>query len=115
MNEHAQSIARRRAALQLQCALQREEFALHTSHLREDLHRANRGIEVVRGFRIMPIIMAATSAAGLVSRASGLIRLLGRAWFIFSTLRRLRGASRRHPQEDPRPPARSTSRSSRRR
>jgi YqjK-like protein len=115
MNEHAQSIARRRAALQLQCALQREEFALHASQLKEDLHSAGRGIEMVRGLRIVPMIMAATSAAGLVSRASGLIRLLGRAWFIFSTLRRLRGATSRRPPEESRSPARREARSPRRR
>jgi YqjK-like protein len=101
VSEHSQSLASRRAALQLQCALQREEFALQASHLREGLNTANRGIDVVRGLRIMPMIMAATSAAGLISRASGVVRLLGRAWFIISTLRRLRKSPSREAAREP--------------
>ena len=107
MNEHSQSLARRRAALQLQCALQREEFAVHAAHLREGVNSVNHGIDVVRGLRIMPIIMAATSAAGLISRASGLVRLIGRAWFIISTLRRLQRSTRSQARGQSRSPSRT--------
>ena len=98
MSEQTEALARKRALLQVQCALQRELFVQHAAQVREGLHSANHGLEVVRGLRVMPIIMAATSAAGLISRASGLMRLLGRAWFIISTLRRLQRSPRQEPQ-----------------
>jgi hypothetical protein len=96
MSEHSQSLARRRLALQLRCAEQRAQFAQQTDELREGFSFANRGLDKVRGMRIMPMLMAATSAAGLVSRLGGIFRVAGRAWFIINTLRRLR----RSPQKE---------------
>jgi hypothetical protein len=94
MNARSERFARRRMTLQLQCALQRETFVQTTTQLGEGLSFMNRGLNLVGSARVMPMILAALSAAGVVSRAGGLIRLLGRAWFLISTVQRLRRSFR---------------------
>jgi hypothetical protein len=85
-----ESYKQRRTLLQLQCALQREQFLLHQAQLSQGMQSVNRGFSLVRGSRIMPILMTAVSAASVLSRAGGVVRLLGRAWMIVGTLQRLR-------------------------
>jgi hypothetical protein len=87
-----QDYAARRTRLQLQCVRQREQFALRTAELSEGLHGLNRGLDRVRGSRIVPALMALVSVAGVASRAGGVVRLLGRVWMIVNTVQRLRRA-----------------------
>jgi hypothetical protein len=94
MNSRSERFAQRRMTLQLQCAVQREAFAQATTKLGDGLSFMNRGLNVVGGARIMPMILAALSAAGVLSRAGGLIRLLGRAWLVINMVQRLRRSFR---------------------
>ena len=90
MSARADEFARRREALQLQCALQREQFALSAAELSSGLHFMDRGLSVVRGTRVVPMIVAAVSALGLVSRSGPLLRLISRVWLIVNTVRQLK-------------------------
>jgi len=90
MSAHSDQFAQRRAALQVQCALQREQFARHAAELGSGLQAVNRGIAMVRSTRILPMVLAAVSAAGVLSRAGGVMRLLSRTWVVVSALRQLR-------------------------
>lgn len=90
MSARAQQYSLRRAELQLQCAAQRGQFAHSTAELAVGLHSLERALQVVRGLRVVPMLLTAVSAAGLVSKAGGVIRLLSRVWMIITTLRRLR-------------------------
>jgi hypothetical protein len=94
MNERAARFAERRMTLQLQCALQREAFALSTAQLGDGLTFVNRGLGAMRGARLMPILMTVLSTAGLVSRAGGMFRLLSRALLVFNTVQRLKRSFR---------------------
>jgi hypothetical protein len=80
--------------LQAQCALQRESLAQSAAQLSGQLAFVDRGLSAVRGVRILPILTAALSAAGLVSRAGGLFRLLSRAMLIIATVQRLKRSFR---------------------
>jgi hypothetical protein len=94
VNPGASEFARRRTELQLQCALQREQLAHSVTELQGGFQFADRVIGVLRGLRVVPMLLAAVSAAGVVSRASGVIRLIGRVWLVVNTLKRLRQSLR---------------------
>lgn len=94
MNTRTAQFAQRRMTLQAQCALQRESLVQSSAQLREQLAFVDRGLSVVRGARILPILMAAVSAVGLVSRAGGIFRLLSRAILIITTVQRLKRSFR---------------------
>jgi hypothetical protein len=94
MSSRSERFAQRRMTLQLQCALQREAFAQATTQLGDGLSFMNRGLNIVRGARIMPMILAALSAVGVVSRTGGVIRLLSRAWLLINTVQRLKRSFR---------------------
>jgi YqjK-like protein len=93
-----QHFSRRRAELQLQCAAQRAAFVLHADEIQSSFddmqHGLNRGLSLVRGARVVPMLLSAFSAAGALSRASGVARLIGRAWMIWQTVQRLRRSMR---------------------
>jgi hypothetical protein len=86
----AEEFARRRVALQLQCALQREQFAQSAAEIGADLKVVDHGINLVRKTRLVPIIMGLIGTVGMASRAGGVLRLLSRAWVFFNTFQRLR-------------------------
>jgi YqjK-like protein len=90
MSQRSNEFAQRRMTLQLQCALQREQFADTIAQLGDGLKFMNRGLSMVRSTRIVPMILAAVSAAGVLSRAGGVLRLVSRGWLIFNTVQRLR-------------------------
>lgn len=94
MSGRPEQFLQRRLILQRQCARQREQLAQTSAELGATLKFANRGLSLARGARAMPMILAAASAAGILSRAGGVIRLLGRAWLVVSTLQRLRRSLR---------------------
>jgi hypothetical protein len=94
MNARAVQFARRRTALQLQCAQQREQLAHSAGEMQHSVRSLNQGMAMLRGTRLLPMLLAAVSAAGALSRASGVIRVLGRVWFIVQTLKRLRQSLR---------------------
>lgn len=94
MKARAVQFAERRAQLQLQCAQQRAQLAQSVGDMQDSVARLNKGLSLVRGLRVVPMLLAAVSAAGVMSRAGGLIRVLGRVWFIVQTLRRLRQSLR---------------------
>jgi hypothetical protein len=90
MSPREQQFARRRTELQLQCAAQRAAFTQSAEEMQASVHGLNHGFDVVGGSRLMPMLLAAVSAAGVLSRAGGVARLLGRAWMIWQTVQRLR-------------------------
>ena len=92
MSARSEEFARRRLALQLQCALQREQFSQSAAQVGAGLDFMDRGLNLLRGTRIVPIVMAAVSAMGLATRSGAVIRLLSRGWLIVSTLRQLKRA-----------------------
>jgi hypothetical protein len=94
MNARAAKFAQRRLTLQVECALQREALALASAQLGQGLAFVNRGLNAVRGARVVPILLSALSAAGLASRAGGLLRLLSRAMFIITMVQRLKRSFR---------------------
>jgi hypothetical protein len=94
VSARSDEFARRRVALQSQCALQRAQFAQSAAELGAGLHFMDRGLSIIRGTRILPIVMAAVSAMGFATRSGAVIRLLSRGWLIVSTLRQLKRALR---------------------
>jgi hypothetical protein len=94
MNARAAQFAERRTALQLQCAQQREQYAHSVGEIQQSLQGLNRGLAILRGTRLLPMLLAAVSAAGVVSRASGVIRVIGRVWLIVQTFKRLKQSLR---------------------
>jgi hypothetical protein len=94
MNARSELLAQRRMTLQLQCALQREAFTQAATQLGDGLSFVNRGLNVVRGARLMPMILAGLGAAGVVSRAGRVISLLSRAWLLINTVQRLKRSFR---------------------
>ena len=94
MSARVNEFARRRAGLQLQCAMQREQFAQSAADIGASLHFADRGLSIVRSTRIVPMIMAAASTLGILSRSSGIMRLVGRVWLVANTLQGIKRALR---------------------
>ena len=98
MSAAQQSFSLRRAELQLQCAAQRAAFVHHADEIQtsfDDMqHGLNRGLSVFRGARMVPMLLGAFSAAGALSRASGIARIIGRAWMIWQTVQRVRRSMR---------------------
>jgi hypothetical protein len=94
VSARSEEFARRRAGLQLQCALQREQFAKSAAEIGADLRFIDHGLNIVRNVRIVPMILGAISALGVASRAGGLVRLVGRAWLLFNTVKRIKRALR---------------------
>jgi hypothetical protein len=90
----AEEFARRRAALQRQCALQREQLAQSAAEIGADLRFVDRGVTLIRGTRVVPLILGAISALGMTSRAGRVIRLISRVWVIINTLQRVKRALR---------------------
>jgi hypothetical protein len=90
MSAQSDGFTRRRTLLQLQCAVQREQLVQSVTEMEAGFSSVNRGLGIMRSTRIMPMLLAALSAAGLLSRASGVLRVVGRAWLIINTLQRLR-------------------------
>ncbi|HWW20806.1 MAG TPA: YqjK family protein [Steroidobacteraceae bacterium] len=85
---------RRRAELQLQCAQQRAAFAQSVEDMQASVQGLNRGLGIVRGTRLMPMLLAALSAAGVLTRAGGVVRLLEKLWVIWQLVQRLRRSKR---------------------
>ena len=56
-----------------------------------DLRFIDRGVNLVRSTRV---VWAALGALGMTSRAGGLVRLIGRAWVVFNTAKRIKRALR---------------------
>jgi hypothetical protein len=94
VSARANEFARRRAALQLQCALQRDQFAQSAADIGATLHFVDRGLSIVRSTRIVPMIIAAASTLGILSRSSGVMRLVGRGWLVMKTLQGIKRALR---------------------
>jgi hypothetical protein len=94
MNARAAQFAQRRTALQLQCAQQREQLAHSVGEMQHSLQSLNKGLGMLRATRLLPMLLAAVSAAGVVSRAGGVIRVLGRVWLVVQTFKRLRQSLR---------------------
>jgi hypothetical protein len=94
MSARSDAYSQRRAELQLQCAAQRGQFVQSTAELGAGLQVLNRGLSVVHALRIVPMLLTAASAAGVLSRAGGVIRLLSRVWMVVSTLQRLKRSRR---------------------
>ena len=94
MSRRAQEFTRRRTALQLKCAAQRAAFVHSAEEIQDSVHRVNHGFDVVRGTRLMPMLVAALGAFGVLARAGGAARLLGRAWSIWQIVRRLRRSTK---------------------
>jgi hypothetical protein len=92
VSARADEFERRRVTLQLQCALQREQFAQITGEIGADLKIVDQGINLVRKTRLVPIILGMIGTLGMASRAGGVVRLLSRAWVFFNTFQRLRRA-----------------------
>ena len=90
MSTHTQELARRREALQMQCALQRAQFAQSAAELGSGLHFLDRGLSIVRSTRLVPMIVAGIGALGIVSRSGRMIRLISRVWLIANTVRQLK-------------------------
>jgi hypothetical protein len=90
MSAHSEEFTRRRTVLQLQCAVQREQFAQSVAEMESGFSFVNRGLGIMRSARVLPMLLAAISATGLLSRAGGVVRLVGRAWLVINTLQRLR-------------------------
>jgi hypothetical protein len=94
VSARSKEFAQRRAGLQRQCALQREQFAQKAAEIGADLRVIDQGVNILRGTRIVPVILGAIGALGMVSRPGGLVRLLGRAWFLINTVKRIKHALR---------------------
>jgi hypothetical protein len=94
MNPRELQFEKRRTELQLQCAQQRAAFAQSVDDMQQSVQGLNRGLAMVRGTRFVPMLLAAVSAVGVLSRAGGVARLLGRVWVIWQTVQRLRRATR---------------------
>ena len=94
MSARSEEFARRRAELQLQCAMQRDQFAQSTAALGESLHVVDRGLTVIRSTRVVPMILATIGAVGFATRAGGLIRLVSRALILVNTVKQLKRAFR---------------------
>jgi len=94
MSARSQEFSRRRAVLQLHCAAQRGQFAHSRAELGAGLQTLQRGLQVARGLRVVPMLFTALSAAGVLSRAGGVVRLLSRVWMVVSTLQGLRRSRR---------------------
>jgi hypothetical protein len=94
MSARSDGFSQRRSELQLQCAAQRGQFAHSTAELGAGLQMLDRGLSVVRGLRVVPMLLTAASAAGVLSRTGGVIRLLSRVWMVVSTLKRLKRSLR---------------------
>jgi hypothetical protein len=90
VSDRSEEFTRRRTVLQMQCAVQREQLAQSVADMEAGFSFVNRGLGIMRSTRILPMILAALSAAGLLSRAGGVVRLVGRVWLIINTLQRLR-------------------------
>lgn len=94
MNPREQEFARRRTDLQLQCAQQRAAFAQSVEQMQDSVQGLNRGLSIVRGTRLMPMLLAAVSAAGVLTRAGGVVRLIEKAFVIWQLVQRLRRPKR---------------------
>jgi hypothetical protein len=90
VSDRSEEFTRRRTVLQMQCVVQREQLAQSVADMEAGFSFVNRGLGIMRSTRILPMILAALSAAGLLSRAGGVVRLVGRVWLIINTLQRLR-------------------------
>jgi hypothetical protein len=94
VNARRQEFAQRRASLQSQCALQREQLAQKAAEISADLRFIDHGLNMLRGTRLMPLILGAISALGMASRTGGLIRLIGRVWVLINTAKQIKRALR---------------------
>jgi len=93
MSKRSDEFALRRKTLQLQCALQRVQFADSTARISATLHSVDRGlnlVSLVSSTKIIPMLLAGVSAAGMLTKAGGIIRLLSRIWVVVSTVQRLK-------------------------
>ncbi len=89
MNQRALEAARRRQVLMLQCAAQREQLLQAASIIHSRLQSVDRGVELVRGLRLSPVMLAGAAALALGLGSTRLVRLLGRGYLVFNTVQRL--------------------------
>jgi hypothetical protein len=90
MNPRAAEFARRRGALQLRCTLQRQRMAAALAAIEADLQKLDRGVAMIRKFRVSPLIVAAGAALALGLGGGRTVGWLGRAWLLFNSLQRIK-------------------------
>jgi hypothetical protein len=82
--------ARRRGLLQLRCTAQRQRLEHSIQQISSDLHRFERGVAAVRKFRVSPLLVGAAAALALGLGAGRTLGLVGRAWVLFNSLKRIK-------------------------
>lgn len=89
MTPRSAEFARRRGVLQLRCTAQRIRLAGALGAIEHDLQKIERGVSMVRRFRLSPLILTGgILALGLgAGRSAG---WLSRALLIFETVQRIR-------------------------
>jgi hypothetical protein len=90
MITRADEFARRRGVLQLRCTAQRQRMAEVLAAIDADLRKFERGVAMVRKIRISPLVLGAGAALALGLGAGRTVGLIGRAWLLFNSLKRLK-------------------------
>ncbi|HEY4974658.1 MAG TPA: hypothetical protein VII41_13680 [Steroidobacteraceae bacterium] len=90
MITRADEYARRRGLLQLRCTAQRQRIEASLALIDADLKKFERGVAMVRRFRISPLVLGAGAALALGLGAGRTMGYIGRAWLLFNSLQRLK-------------------------
>jgi hypothetical protein len=90
MISRADEYARRRGLLQLRCTSQRQRIEASLALIDADLKKFERGVSMVRKFRISPLVLGAGAALALGLGAGRTMGYIGRAWLLFNSLQRLK-------------------------
>jgi hypothetical protein len=90
MMTRAAELARRRAALQIRCTMQRQRMAAAVAAIDADLRKVERGLAVVRRIRISPLFLVAGAAIALGLGTGRTMSLVSRAWLVFNSLQSLK-------------------------
>lgn len=89
MSRPSAEAARRREALTVQCAAQREQLAATAAAINAQLQGVNRGLALLRGLRMSPAVLAGAAALALGLGSTRAMRLVGRGYLAFNTVQRL--------------------------
>jgi hypothetical protein len=91
MISRTEQLATKRRALQLHCALQRQQLAFMTVNVEARLVTVDRILEIASGAVRNPIVIVAALAGLTLLKPWKLLRWAGRAWLLFSLGRKIRG------------------------
>jgi len=90
MMSRAEQLAVKRQALQLRCALQRQEVAFLTGAIESKLGNVDRVLDIAGGVVRNPVAVVAGIAGMVMLKPWRLMRWAGQGWLLFNLARKVK-------------------------